>query len=807
MLLRMRAKQRVSWATCLAVVGLVSLTLSAKADDLKVFRNLYQAQQYDEAYRVLSSKLKKDLGDDARALSQFGLGLTAFQQKNYSEAIKHLEASLKLNTRLTDYANYFIGESYYHLKDSKNARKYLGQVLNHRPRSSQRYDARYLLGHLAMERGHWRTARNHFRYLERRERSSERYPTIVLNLVRTEIKRRRKWVACRWARKLYRKYPATTVTADWGIDLHKVEIDGKRLGCMASHRDQEKRIRNLQHNGQSDRARKEIETLLNRATQKGRYHAESLLAGFLTNEGFVKDALKLLLPYYEERKGDFEYLMSFAKASGRAEEYQAAIGTYYRAYEVNKSRRKGRNALFKSSFLSYQSKDYDGALRKFEEFNRRYKRSRLSRDARWYIGWNQYLRGNYEASASYFKKMTRGKWWRRRNPKTTRKAKYWRAMGHLKSGQLQEAKSLFENLSDDGLVNYYALASLSRLEQLKDIKSRGLAMDEADVLEEEEEAIAEAEVIEEDGEAAVLNDTESDEEENIAAQDPTDIEEEEKLVVTSFKDPRLAKRFRRASDLEALGFYDMAKWELFAIERRTRNQDYLRALMNHYNKIGAYHRAAYVGEIYFVSERRKKGIEMSRSLWERTYPQAFKESVETFAGSFNIPKELVWAIMRAESHFKSDARSPVGALGLMQIMPYTGRRVAKLLSINAFETDGLLEPDINIRLGARYLKRLSDKFQGNIVLVAAAYNAGPHRVDRWLKSFGHLDMDEFIEHIPYFQTREYAKKVSRNFYVYRALYGDEGLRKKPLMLLSQPLRLPVTDRPTAREDWSDIEGA
>ncbi|MCB0393345.1 MAG: lytic transglycosylase domain-containing protein, partial [Bdellovibrionales bacterium] len=213
----------------------------------------------------------------------------------------------------------------------------------------------------------------------------------------------------------------------------------------------------------------------------------------------------------------------------------------------------------------------------------------------------------------------------------------------------------------------------------------------------------------------------------------------------------------------------------------------------------------YIGQIHFGSERRSKGIPVLRKIWEFTYPRAYQKSVETFASSFGIPKELVWSIMRTESHYRFDARSPVGALGLMQIMPYTGARIAKLLKMPGFETEHLLEPDMNVRLGARYLSRLSEKFDSNLPLIAAAYNAGPHRVDRWLKAFGHLDMDEFIEHIPYLQTREYVKKVTENFYIYKSIYSDSAKETKPLVWLSQPIGVQVADGSTAREDWSDLE--
>lgn len=94
----------------------------------------------------------------------------------------------------------------------------------------------------------------------------------------------------------------------------------------------------------------------------------------------------------------------------------------------------------------------------------------------------------------------------------------------------------------------------------------------------------------------------------------------------------------------------------------------------------------------------------------------------------------------------------------MQVMPNTGKRVSQILGENDFSPKKLLEPNDGIKIGARYLQRLMVKFENTVPLVAASYNAGPHRVKTWLASFGFLEMDEFIEHIPFLETRNYVKK-------------------------------------------------
>lgn len=190
-------------------------------------------------------------------------------------------------------------------------------------------------------------------------------------------------------------------------------------------------------------------------------------------------------------------------------------------------------------------------------------------------------------------------------------------------------------------------------------------------------------------------------------------------------------------------------------------------------------------------------------MWEKTYPLAFQEFILKFSKNFNVPKEVIWSVMRTESHYKVRATSPVGALGLMQVMPYTGQKISQVLGNKNFSPEDLLEPDKNIQIATRYLKRLSDMFENKLPLVAAAYNAGPHRVGSWLQSFGTLEMDEFIDHIPYKQTRNYAKEIVRNYYVYKNIYNPEALKKENFKWLAEPINVKYLGS-ISKESWDGI---
>ena len=141
------------------------------------------------------------------------------------------------------------------------------------------------------------------------------------------------------------------------------------------------------------------------------------------------------------------------------------------------------------------------------------------------------------------------------------------------------------------------------------------------------------------------------------------------------------------------------------------------------------------------------------------YPLAFAEWLQPAAEELSLDSAWAWSIMRAESLFMPDARSHVGALGLMQLMPATARDVARELDLPLNGTQDILQPEQNVRLGTGYLRKMLDRFDDHPLVATAAYNAGPHRAESWLPENGHLDGDIWAEIIPFQETRRYIRRV------------------------------------------------
>ncbi|MEW8208863.1 MAG: transglycosylase SLT domain-containing protein, partial [Candidatus Thiodiazotropha taylori] len=157
---------------------------------------------------------------------------------------------------------------------------------------------------------------------------------------------------------------------------------------------------------------------------------------------------------------------------------------------------------------------------------------------------------------------------------------------------------------------------------------------------------------------------------------------------------------------------------------------------------------------------------------ELRFPLAHQETITGQARGHGIDRAWVYAILRQESAFISDARSSAGARGLMQLMPKTAKQVAKELKHSPLKLDDLFRPEVNIRLGTGYLNKIYRQLQENPVLATAAYNAGPHRVKSWLPDQTQAT-DIWIETIPFHETREYLKRVLAYTVIYNYRLGEQ----------------------------------
>jgi soluble lytic murein transglycosylase len=162
--------------------------------------------------------------------------------------------------------------------------------------------------------------------------------------------------------------------------------------------------------------------------------------------------------------------------------------------------------------------------------------------------------------------------------------------------------------------------------------------------------------------------------------------------------------------------------------------------------------------------------DLPRKFWEDLFPRPYWPDVKRYSAENGLDPFLVASLIRQESEFNPNAISHAQAIGLMQLLPRVGKKLAKDAHIRHYATSMLLNPGTNVQLGTKYLRGLLSKYDGRVEYALAAYNAGSERVDDWRKG-KFRDVYEFVESIPFTETRGYVEAIVRNKELYQQLYG------------------------------------
>ena len=162
---------------------------------------------------------------------------------------------------------------------------------------------------------------------------------------------------------------------------------------------------------------------------------------------------------------------------------------------------------------------------------------------------------------------------------------------------------------------------------------------------------------------------------------------------------------------------------------------------------------------------------LPRVYWEALFPRPYWADLKRFSVANGLDPYLVASLIRQESEFNPLAVSRANAVGLMQLLPKTGKVVAHQVDLKRYNSTELFSPAVNLQLGTRYFRGMVDKFGGSFEHALAAYNAGSDRVEEWMGEGPYRDSPEFVESIPFTETREYVQAIMRNASVYKQLYG------------------------------------
>ncbi len=420
-----------------------------------------------------------------------------------------------------------------------------------------------------------------------------------------------------------------------------------------------------------------------------------------------------------------------ARSMARAGQVMEAIDAFQ---EIAREHPRLRARATYLSALLLDGRDFHEEARVlFEEIALGHGRSGLGNAAAWRLGWSAYRDGrDADAIEQFDRLLSRG----RLDEIGQLRSRYWRARALERSGE-PGGRAELDTLARDYPLSYYGWRAGERV---RNERAARLAAGASVAVELEPEG---------------LDRTQSPAADERLSPGPRGL---------------TPSATERARILLAAGLEEAARDELAAMRRQARGLADRLELAELLIEAGDHHAAQKIVVIPYTALLAGGPQRGHEELWWHAWPSAFEPYVDAAtAEGESVPPELVWAIMREESGYRPEVISPVGARGLMQIMVPTGERLARDRGLRTFEADDLFRPETNILLGSQYLTELSRLFRGQASSSIASYNAGPEAVATWDRTAGSSD-DEWVESIPYNQTRSYVKRVLRSLHAYRVLY-------------------------------------
>lgn len=388
---------------------------------------------------------------------------------------------------------------------------------------------------------------------------------------------------------------------------------------------------------------------------------------------------------------------------------------------------KGQISLFAGTWLEDQGRA-DEAIARYRQVAKGGEPASQRAEGQWRVGWGYYRMGRYREASEQLRLLAD-----QRDGDFEPQALYWLGRAAELSGQ-PSAHDVFVHLCQRYIYTYYCQ----------------LARERADIPLPAQPAVEPVSMA-----GSVNGGSPANGEASRAVSARAEIEQQ--------------PAYRRALELKTLGLDSDAARELAGLtDRYSRDPDLLLVLSTMLNEAGAYHPALRLARAKFRDQLERTGGAVAPALWTVAYPTGLLSTIRG-QGAKGVDPYLVAAIIREESQYDWRAVSQVGAIGLMQVMPGTANTVAQRLGLPAVGREDLFDQETNVRIGVRYVEQLLEQFSGNVAYTIASYNAGPLAVGNWIAQHRGRSQDEFVELIPYRETRQYVKRVLRSYREYARL--------------------------------------
>jgi soluble lytic murein transglycosylase len=668
------------------------------------------------AYAGVEAFARKHAHDDAGALANRALGYAHLLDHEPAKAIPPLKLMQSRAGDLADYTEYFLGTSFQATGQNDLAIAHLHDFVTRYPDSIFLRDAAVSYGNALVATGNAAQAVTLLEKFRRPYRSDLEYA-----YGRALLRAGDTAGGVDVLRHMYFSTPLAAEADDAG------KLLGSAGGLGATYALQKTRADQFAQAKRYREAAQEYRSLRDLAGPDERPAVDIALAGTMHRSGDDRQARQMLeaiaLPPGDLNGERLFYLAEIARSANDDDRF---LSTLVQLREAAPNSSWLEQSLLTAGNLFLLRNDYDRAIDFYREIVDRFPQGKLASYAHWKVAWLNLRQGRAEVARKGFEEQIASYPGSPQVPA----AVYWRARLAEEEQNSLKARVYYQKLSQRFRNYYYAELARERLLELKH---------------------------------AAASDA-----------DPV-LEKIPPIQLTSaysrVEPPADDLRAQKAQLLQNGGLTEFAIRELRMASEEGGASWATAEIARLYRDNGQYYRALQVLKravpAYFAMDLEA----LPRPYWEDLFPRPWWTNVKKYSSSNGLDPFLVASQIRQESEFNPEAISHANAFGLMQVLPSTGKKLAHSMKVRGFSSQQLLVPDFNLQLGTRYFRELVDHFNGHVEYALAAYNAGTDRVDAWLANGKYRDATEFVESIPFTETREYVQAVLRNATVYKRLYG------------------------------------
>jgi soluble lytic murein transglycosylase len=669
----------------------------------------------------------------AAALARFLRGYLAFSSQDYKAGVDALEArSIAAATALGDYAFFFRAESEAAAGASSDARRDFGVVYTNHSNSLKAREAKLRAAEVALSAGNPNIA---IKELSGMVDGSDAGALLITAQAEEALGRTDQAIAT--YRRIYYELPATTASVK--AEARLAALVGSQKGQLGSFDEERARCDALYQAKQYGEAAAAYDQLIARFPEAAKLDEVHLRHGVsqLNNRQPAQAASSLGLVSEHNPELRAEALFNQAEAlrrSNRSGEASALVDRLLTQYPKS---HWADDALCNLARELDKQGNKTGAAARYRRLLEAYPKSQYAAEASYNLGWQAYQGKNYADAARILERHLAN--YRYPETKFIGEACLWAGKSEERLGNRARALALYDVVNERyryGYHGYIAGLRASRLRAAGGPLKAEQAKPGSDL-------------------ERIRN--------NVTYVEP----------IKETADGSEDERFAKADDLEVIGLGDLVAKELnVALDRAPTSPKINLRLAQFYSRRGESFQATLVLRRGYPDLYSYREADVPREAWQIFFPLVSWPAIKEEAKRYGIDPYVAAGLIRQESVFNPNAVSRAGARGLMQVMPATGQLISKRQGSGAITAADLFNPTLNVKLGMNYFAQMLGQF-GKIEYAAAAYNAGPNRARAWIAERGGMDIEDWIEAIPFTETRGYVQGVLRYTSNYRSFYSEQ----------------------------------